>query len=475
MYEDLETIATLKFGKEMESISERTRTNVREAQCQYAALTGASGVRSGQHEASIARIWIVGSEQLARSLFDIWVDLIKQRNGHIDRGDIAFVASKIEVFTRSQTGHLRKVFSQRPSTLIPMLSEEAERRMYAVSASARRDLEIMAREHDAFAKIAAVVNITPKPPAPVPASSDSSETPAPPPKKPNYGVFVGIIGSAIPLVLAILLANGVDVNWQASLDMYIVLACVCAWSFWKHAVPHKSGLIRNGGAFLFFSVIAAIGIYGTVKQYRKEHPRVTASHPSPQEGGSQQGNQNPLQQPLVPNTNGNSTKVQALGREGTTNANPLDLVDFNPFKGGSIYNKTSGQIYVLGITTTVRSLGGDESKSIPLDFEVPAHDTKSSFPNEETGQWSTLDYQTTDWLNAWSNAYAAYKQCAHPIVMLPSGIQLTQLREHYRAENKPLPVGDAEAKITYRIGGETRDEILPMKAVIFVLDGCVPR
>ena len=59
--------------------------------------------------------------------------------------------------------------------------------------------------------------------------------------------------------------------------------------------------------------------------------------------------------------------------------------------------------------------------------------------------------------------------------MLPSGIQLTQLREHYRTENKPFPVGDAEAKITYRIGGETRDEVLPMKAVIFVQNGCVPQ
>src|ERR1035437_7714253 len=130
----------------MEDISKRTRANVQEAQAQFAALTRAPGTRSGQQEASIARKWIEGSEQLVRSLFDIWVDLIKQRNGHIARADVGFVASKIEGFTKTQTVHLNKVLGQRHSTIIPMLTEEAGRRMNAASASARRDLEIMARE-----------------------------------------------------------------------------------------------------------------------------------------------------------------------------------------------------------------------------------------------------------------------------------------------------------------------------------------
>lgn len=150
MYEDLEIIARLRYVKEMESISATTRERVQEAQSRYAALTGAGGIRSGQHEASIARIWIEGSEQMARSLFDIWVRLIERRNGHIGRHDVAFVSGKIEAFTQSQTGHLRKVFQQRPSTIVPMLTEEAGRRMYAASASAKSDLEIRAREDQAF-------------------------------------------------------------------------------------------------------------------------------------------------------------------------------------------------------------------------------------------------------------------------------------------------------------------------------------
>jgi hypothetical protein len=265
------------------------------------------------------------------------------------------------------------------------------------------------------------------------------------------------------------------------------------WAARSKALQELTVIARLCASVLIGSVLA-LGFWGlgnwALTQHAKEEegstpknmPQATSPEPSPQAAPAPsqpsnvpQGNQNPPPQPGVPHTADKSAKLQGPDREGTTNANPLDLVDFNPFKGGSIYNKTSRQIYVLGITTTVRSLGGDESRSIPLDFEIPAHDTKSSFPNEETGQWSTLDYQTADWLNAWSNAYATYKQCAHPIVMLPSGIQLAQLREHYRTENKPLPVGDAEAKIIYRIGGETRDEVLPMKAVIFVQNGCVPQ
>lgn len=55
MYENLEQIATLKFGKEMESISSQTREKVKEMQNEYAALIGSSGVRSGQHEAAVGR------------------------------------------------------------------------------------------------------------------------------------------------------------------------------------------------------------------------------------------------------------------------------------------------------------------------------------------------------------------------------------------------------------------------------------
>jgi len=82
VHEDLQQIAQLKFGKEMEAIAAETREKVRDAASRYAA-TSAPGVRSGQHEASLIRLRIDGAERIGCALAEIWVDLIEQRNGHI--------------------------------------------------------------------------------------------------------------------------------------------------------------------------------------------------------------------------------------------------------------------------------------------------------------------------------------------------------------------------------------------------------
>lgn len=255
---------------------------------------------------------------------------------------------------------------------------------------------------------------------------------------------------------------------------------LCLVKIIGHAVESKEDTVRSRWIFGVTLGLICLAVTGWVDRTIQVHEDLLGltiqSPPLTPPNQPDTAQPIPKSEPIAPPVKSPPPSTQVLRQKGTAEANPLDLVDLNAFKGGSIYNRTSGPILVLGITTTVRSLGGDESMSIPLDIAIPAHDTKSfSIPNGETGQWSTLIYQTADWLDAWSNAYAAHKQCVRPIVFLPSGIQLTQLLEHYRAENKPFPVGDAEAKITYRIRGETRDELLPMKAVILVLDGCVPQ
>src|SRR5882724_7479721 len=147
MYEDLEQIANLRFGKEVEAISKQTRERVREMQNEHAALTGSSGLRSGPQEASIADAQIQGAEQLVHALFEIWVDLLNKRNGHISRADVVFVASKVAGYAETQTVHLRRAFSQqRMATIFNVLTQQAETRMHAVAAEARTDLEIMVRE-----------------------------------------------------------------------------------------------------------------------------------------------------------------------------------------------------------------------------------------------------------------------------------------------------------------------------------------
>jgi hypothetical protein len=151
MYEDLEQIANLKFGKEMESISNQTREKVMEMQNEYAALTGSSGVRSGQHEASIGRTQIDGAEQLVRALSQIWLDLITRQKGQVSRADVPFIANKVDSYARTQKTNLNATFKQqRMGAIIGVLTEEAEMRMHAVAAELRRDLEIKVREQEAF-------------------------------------------------------------------------------------------------------------------------------------------------------------------------------------------------------------------------------------------------------------------------------------------------------------------------------------
>ena len=62
MYEELEKIAALKFGKEMDSISAQTRERVREMQNEYAARSGVSGSAAGsKRPPSAAPKWRVRS------------------------------------------------------------------------------------------------------------------------------------------------------------------------------------------------------------------------------------------------------------------------------------------------------------------------------------------------------------------------------------------------------------------------------
>ncbi len=151
MYDDLEQIAKLKFGKELESISAQTRERVREMQNEYAALSGSSGLRSGQQEAAIGRTQIEGSESLVQTLFQIWVDLVKRRNGHLIRGDISFITAKVDGYSKTQVRHLRTAFAQqRAGAVVNLLAQEGEMRMHAATANVRRELEIMVREHEAF-------------------------------------------------------------------------------------------------------------------------------------------------------------------------------------------------------------------------------------------------------------------------------------------------------------------------------------
>jgi hypothetical protein len=133
----------------MEAIAAETRESVREAKCRFAG-TSAPGIRSGQHEASLIRLRIEGVERIGRALSDIWVDLIEQKNGHIARADVDFIARKVEEFTNPQPMHIQKASAMQGEWVVPSVIEEARNRMHALCSGIRRELEIQARENELF-------------------------------------------------------------------------------------------------------------------------------------------------------------------------------------------------------------------------------------------------------------------------------------------------------------------------------------
>jgi hypothetical protein len=99
-------------------------------------------------------------------------------------------------------------------------------------------------------------------------------------RRPNYGLFGVIIGVVLTILLYFLQANGVGVTWQASAAVYVVMACLCAWSFWSHAAPHVNLGVRLAGALFILACVLGPGFYGTVKQYRREHSASSPQSPT---------------------------------------------------------------------------------------------------------------------------------------------------------------------------------------------------
>lgn len=151
MYEDLQQIVQLEFGKEMEAVSQEVQANIQEAQTRFAATQGAV-IRSGHHEATLGRIRIAGTERLIRALYGLWVNIIVERNGQVSRPDIEFIVGRLGALSDAQSQNLLRVFAQQHGGVSATLSQEAQRRIQAAVARSRRDLEIMVRRNEVLPK-----------------------------------------------------------------------------------------------------------------------------------------------------------------------------------------------------------------------------------------------------------------------------------------------------------------------------------
>jgi hypothetical protein len=119
-----------------------------------------------------------------------------------------------------------------------------------------------------------------------PNPSGSPQVSSPPltdsPKKPDFGLFLGIIGVGGMLVIFTLQSNGViEVNWIISAVIYAVAIALIVASVLLHAIPHLGLRKRWLIGVVTLLLVTSIGVYGTFSEYKREHPAPQAAQAEP--------------------------------------------------------------------------------------------------------------------------------------------------------------------------------------------------
>ena len=142
MYEDLEPIASLKFGEAVEQISREGQQHLSST---IADLSARGLANSGPMVSAKLDSVLQTSERTCRAIYDIWLELILQRNkGKISRQDVDFIMGKVEACTGTRATQIAQVLAT------PWALEKAKIKMQSVASGIARELEIKLREQEAF-------------------------------------------------------------------------------------------------------------------------------------------------------------------------------------------------------------------------------------------------------------------------------------------------------------------------------------
>jgi hypothetical protein len=156
MYEDLEAIANLKFGEVVERLSRERQAKL---SAQIANLAARGLANSGPMVSARLNSALEMSEQTCRALYEIWLELILQRNGgKITREDVNFIMGKVNPCTQTRTTHIAQALASPQGPAPQWAMQQAQSKMQSVSGIIARELEIRLREQEAFARPEAPVD-----------------------------------------------------------------------------------------------------------------------------------------------------------------------------------------------------------------------------------------------------------------------------------------------------------------------------
>jgi hypothetical protein len=150
MYEDLESIANLKYGEVVERVA---RENGAKLSAAIADLAGRGLAQSGQMIQARLNSALEHSEQACRGLYEIWLQLILQRNrGRISREDVNFIMAKVRACTQARTANIAQMLAIPQNPAPEWALQQAQMKMQSVATGIDRELEIKLREQEAFPK-----------------------------------------------------------------------------------------------------------------------------------------------------------------------------------------------------------------------------------------------------------------------------------------------------------------------------------
>jgi hypothetical protein len=91
--------------------------------------------------------------------------------------------------------------------------------------------------------------------------------------KPDFGMFIGIIGIVLAVLFPLLQNDGIDVNWEWSGIAYAGIIVGSVWTYLVHAVPHYGKIVRYVGSILILIILGKLAVLGVCSQYSIQHPK----------------------------------------------------------------------------------------------------------------------------------------------------------------------------------------------------------
>ena len=150
MHEDLEPIANLKYGQVVEHASKEGQTKL---SAQMADLAARGLSNSGMMVSARMNSALDTSERTCRAIYEIWLDLILQRNqGKISREDINFIMDKVNACVQARALQIAQAIATPGAPDVQWAVDQARGKMQSVGSVIGRELEIKFREQEAFRK-----------------------------------------------------------------------------------------------------------------------------------------------------------------------------------------------------------------------------------------------------------------------------------------------------------------------------------